>query len=508
MQRERKTRAYRKGEKKVSKRSVWSPLILILIGILLAGCGGGSGGDPAANVNLIFVVSPDLAHQGAGDVNSTTANLTNQGLQRSLHLATYLKQQVLGGNNVTAIYALQPMTHLQTANDYPDLASMAYIQQFALLNQISLTGYGGPGTTSYPANSYPLRVSYGASQPLPAGVVTPLVSSADCQGLDFNNANGANNSLAAGIIGANTPGFYVFSAPWETIRSLMADINTAQGYNLTLPAAYEGPDHVYAISITPSTGAASIATYNANLSPPSTFPVLPAALTASTCNMQLQLTNPWTITNVGVGGSSVPANINKNATVYLIRHAEAHPVSGWDDGNYLGSGQWRALYLATALTTALQGKPSPDLVYSIDPAQVYPGAVITAGNFNFSYVRPSLTAEPYAIANNLPYQLVTNIQMFNTNASAIQAMTDYFFSGGTFSNKTILVAWEHGHFQPMITALLQAYNVPTNTVPSWPSNDYDTIWTVHFDSSGNVTVDNSLCEGIDSASLPAEPPQF
>ena len=492
----------------MSRRSVWSPLILILIGILLAGCGGGSGGDPAANVNLIFVVSPDLAHQGAGDVNSTTANLTNQGLQRSLHLATYLKQQVLRGNNVTAIYALQPMTHLQTANDYPDLASMAYIQQFALLNQISLTGYGGPGTTSYPANSYPLRVSYGASQPLPAGVVTPLVSSADCQGLDFNNANGANNSLAAGIIGANTPGFYVFSAPWETIRSLMADINTAQGYNLTLPAAYEGPDHVYAISITPSTGAASISTYNANLSPPSTFPVLPAALTASTCNMQLQQTNPWTITNVGVGGSSVPANINKNATVYLIRHAEAHPVSGWDDGNYLGSGQWRALYLATALTTALQGKPSPDLVYSIDPAQVYPGAVITAGNFNFSYVRPSLTAEPYAIANNLPYHLVTNIQMFNTNASAIQAMTDYFFTGGTFSNKTILVAWEHGHFQPMITALLQAYNVPTNTVPSWPSNDYDTIWTVHFDSSGNVTVDNSLCEGIDSASLPAEPPQF
>jgi hypothetical protein len=31
---------------------------------------------------------------------------------------------------------------------------------------------------------------------------------------------------------------------------------------------------------------------------------------------------------------------------------------------------------------------------------------------------------------------------------------------------------------------------------------------VTFDASGNVTVNNSLCEGIDSASLPATAPQF
>ena len=54
----------------------------------------------------------------------------------------------------------------------------------------------------------------------------------------------------------------------------------------------------------------------------------------------------------------------------MIRHAEAHPVSGWDDGNFVGAGQWRAL----ALPNALRGKISPTQVYSIDPAQVYPGA--------------------------------------------------------------------------------------------------------------------------------------
>ena len=41
-----------------------------------------SSGPPplnAANINLIFVVSGDLAYQAAGDVSPQTANLTNQG---------------------------------------------------------------------------------------------------------------------------------------------------------------------------------------------------------------------------------------------------------------------------------------------------------------------------------------------------------------------------------------------------------------------------------------------
>lgn len=42
----------------------------------------------------------------------------------------------------------------------------------------------------------------------------------------------------------------------------------------------------------------------------------------------------------------------------------------------------------------------------------------------------------------------------------------------------------------------------------WPSTDYDTIWTVTLDQFGNLTVDNALCEGIDSENLPGEAPQF
>ena len=48
---------------------VW-PLLLVFALTLLAGCGGGSSPDSTAplsadNINLIFVVSPDLAYQRA-----------------------------------------------------------------------------------------------------------------------------------------------------------------------------------------------------------------------------------------------------------------------------------------------------------------------------------------------------------------------------------------------------------------------------------------------------------
>jgi hypothetical protein len=64
---------------------VWS-LFLVLILTLLAGCGGSSRSLAAPlsadNLNLIFVVSPDLVYNAPGDINPSTANLTNQGVQR------------------------------------------------------------------------------------------------------------------------------------------------------------------------------------------------------------------------------------------------------------------------------------------------------------------------------------------------------------------------------------------------------------------------------------------
>src|SRR5580698_11359806 len=99
-----------------SPRTILARLIFPLLVVMqFGGCGSSSPNPPAPldarRINLIFVVREDLQYQAAGDINPSTANLTDQGLQRSLQMGTYLKQKVLGSQNVTAIYALAPLTH-------------------------------------------------------------------------------------------------------------------------------------------------------------------------------------------------------------------------------------------------------------------------------------------------------------------------------------------------------------------------------------------------------------
>jgi len=494
-------------------------LTLTSLGLMvLAGCGGSSQPAPippapapsplsADDLNLIFVATEDFSYQDYGDVNRKTGNLTNRGLQRALMMGTFLQQSVLGGSNVNGIYVLVPMTHLQTAQKYPDMAGLETMEQFAVLN---LTTMSIPGAAPVTANSYPVNASY-SSAPLPDGVHAPLTSCPAigssgvyrCQGLDFRDLNSDNEALAGALIQSNTPGFYVFAAPWETISSLMANINRLQGYNLTLPARYVSPNYIYAIAITPA-GGASFVRYDSNINPPSTYPKLPpGGIVPAACQpVETNTTFQVTVTG-GVGTAVVPAGINTNETIYFVRHGEAHPTSWWEDGNYYGKGQWRAL----DLPNALRGKIHPNLVYSIDPAQVTPGAE-SANDAFYSYVRTNTTVLPYAIANNLPYNLAASFEMLAQNPPELATgASNFFFFDGQFTNQSLLVGWEHDHIAPTVNALLAAYH-GGQSVPAWPNDDYDTVWTVHLDAQGNVSVDNLTCEGISSKALPDAPPQF
>lgn len=503
------------------------PLALGLL--LLGGCGSSTGLDAPAplskqNINLVFVLSPDLTYSAQGDLNQTTANLTNQGLNRSLMMASYLREQVMGKQNATGIYALAPMTHLQTANNLPDMAAMGAIQQFAMLNQFTQPLVGS-ATTAAAANSFPLSVSYAASAVLPTGVVTPYLGCPSCQGLDFANAGGANDALLAGLVIAKASGFHVFAAPWGTTSAMLTRLNQLLGASLNLPSAYAGPNRVYAVSITP-TGSASLTTFDAPLSPAASAPVLPAALVQTACTAQahkfsfsLTAGQPYSqtidgVTSTGNVPAVLPAGINKQQTVYMIRHAEAHPSSSFENGNFVAPGQWRALGLADAL----RGKINPDRVVSIDPAQVIPSGGSLASPYRYSYVRTTMTVEPYAIANNLPFYLVSGFSLMDINFTNLQASTsvikanDYFFTDGAYTGKKVLLAWEHAHFAPTLNELLKRY-FPNGGQPSiannfWPETDYDTVWTVTLDAQGNLTADNALCEGIDTTKLPPAAPQF
>jgi hypothetical protein len=455
----------------------------------------------ADNINLIFVVSQDLAYQdqASGDVNPSTANLTNKGLQRSLLMAPFLQQDVLGMNNVTGIYALEPMTHLQTTSNYPDMVALETIQQFALLNQITLSS-DAVGGTFYTGNNYPINASYALGS-VPSGVATPSLPCPECQGLDFDDQNGDNETLVTGIVDRNVPGFYVFSAPWETTSGLLANINTVEGYDLNLPASYQGPNYIYAISIPPS-GSASLVTYDSNLNPPSTYPELPPpGLVSTPCTVQ----TPSSITVTGgSGGAVIPAGANTNETLYIVRHAEAHPQGYWSDNNYVGAGQWRAL----DLPNALRGKISPNQVWSGDVSQFSQGTVTTSGDDHWSGVAPALTVEPYAIANNLPLQLVASFELSDPNAA--QLTSNFFFIGGTFSNQKVLLGWSYVQIAQTVNALFSSYfpHGGGPTAPTWSPTDYDTVWTVTLDANSNLTVDYSQCEGISSADLPVTAPRF
>jgi len=214
------------------------------------------------------------------------------------------------------------------------------------------------------------------------------------------------------------------------------------------------------------------------------------------------------VTGGGSDGAVIPPGINVNETVYMIRHADAHPDGFWDDGNYICAGQWRAL----DLPNALRDKISPEEVYSIDPAQVIMGTEGALGD-TYSYVRAALTVEPYAIANSLPYDLAAGFELGDPDSPRLAGKL-FFFANATgpdFSNKRLLVAWEHDHIPPTVNWLISTYFGPSGSrpvAPDWPSADYDSIWTIKLDAIGNLTVDNSLCEGIDSAELPSTCPRF
>jgi len=108
----------------------------------------------------------------------------------------------------------------------------------------------------------------------------------------------------------------------------------------------------------------------------------------------------------------------------------------------------------------------------------------------------------------LPYYLVAGFSIggATTDPAVAEATSDFLFThlaGANLSNQTVLLAWEHEHYPPLITYLLQSYG---GTFPDpGPLGRRPTMipsGQVKLDAHSNLTVDNALCEGIDSTLLP------
>ena len=483
--------------------SLLIPAALILLSVAVAGCCNYPNPSPlsSANINLIFVVSQDLTHND-GDINPDTANLNTRGLQRAISLGTYLHSTLLNQAGVNGIYVLEPATHPQTENNYPDLVPLETVEHFAMLNQYSITSAPStPAATTFSGNSFPVNDCY-TSASVPPGVAIPS-SFPNCQGIDFADNGGDNEALVNGIIAQEQGGFYVFALPFETLQLLLNNLKALNSYDYIVPAAWEGANTLYVLTIPPK-AQTTLTACDTRINPAATYPAPFPAPQSAPCGQQRFFEIPTATTE----GSLVPKNINKNETVYFIRHAEAHPASYYEDGNLIYPGHVRALYLPIALAGKIT---TPDCVFAVDPAQPIPSEV---DSNMYSYVRTSQTVAPYAIKNNIPFNVASAFQWGGLtdeeDDAAVDAAVTYFFTGGQFSNKTLLISWEHNHIPRIAQALVNNY-FPSGGAPTvppskdWPENDYDTIWTFSLDGSGNLTLSNHSCEGISTDSLPSTP---
>ncbi|MCE1246827.1 MAG: hypothetical protein LWY06_09295 [Firmicutes bacterium] len=480
-------------------------VIFTLFLFSLAGCSGNSsdvGGTASdTGINMVFVVTQDLEHNG-GDISTTTSNLNNRGLQRALLLAGYLKSNILGSANPNGIYALSPYTHLQTENNYPDMVPLEVIEQFALLNQYTLS------SQNLTAQSFPVFTSYTANS-LPSGCYTPPVYYPECQGIDFNNNNNGNVTLLRNIIAANKEGYYVFAMPFDTFHTMAAGLKEANGYEYEVPGYWEGPNKFYMINIPSGSSRAILSGYNSGIEPGTAFPAPSVPYTEAPCQQKAFYYN-----TANISGAKIPDGINTNQTLYFVRHGEAHPSAQFENGNLVMQGNWRALYIPQAIEGKIK---NPDYIYTVDPAQFLKGMPASGQTTDmyYSYVRPSMTIAPYAISKDMPINLAYGFNYCDPAQGKMGPQVDaaikFFFSGSNFSNKTLIVDWEHVHIQEISQLLLAKYFENTSDVPvlpNWPGTDYDTIWTITLDNDGNLTISNSIYQGIESSSLPSTAPTF
>jgi hypothetical protein len=409
--------------------------------------------DPRA-INLVFVPP--------AEANPATGALTPRGLNRAIRLGPWLAH--LSGAAADGIYALAPATHLVgPKSDVPDLAPLATIEPFALL-------YDAPVAAST------------------AAVSAAACAKTPCQGIDYADKDEANEALVERILQAHRPGMFVFAAPPATLNRMMRRIAAAAGWKLALaPLRADDRERIVTISLAPGAASAALREYRADVAPPSAYPN-PGLRGGAAC-----LEAPLAISSAA-RGLRPPAGVNRNETVYFIRHAEAHPTPLFENGNLVCQGEWRALGAGPILIKKI-GRV-PDFVYASDPSQPLRAR---SGAAYFSYVRPALTLAPFAAEYGAPLRLASDVDWWNA-----EAVAKFFFFGGAgsrFDGKTVLVAWEHLAIGRIVGALLHDYRLDPAELPRWNRNDYDTIWKVRLDDRGNLTFSVD-CEGIPSGSLP------
>jgi hypothetical protein len=144
-------------------------------------------------------------------------------------------------------------------------------------------------------------------------------------------------------------------------------------------------------------------------------------------------------------------------TIICIRHGEK-PTNGL--GQLTCQGLNRALALPKVL---LEKYGTPQFVFAPNPTQ----KVDNKGSY---YVRPLATIEPTAIRCGLP----VNTQFGYKEIQGLEAE----LAQPRYATATVFVAWEHALLDDFVREMVGNYGADPKQVPSWPGQDYDTIFVL------------------------------
>lgn len=168
--------------------------------------------------------------------------------------------------------------------------------------------------------------------------------------------------------------------------------------------------------------------------------------------------------------TSYAGNSQATETIVLLRHAEK-PNEG------LGQLSCQGLNRALALPEVLLNKfGKPDAIFAPNPSIKKSDLGV-----KYPYIRPLATIEPTAIRVGLS----VNIEWgFDDIESLKLALMD-----SSLKNATVFVAWEHHLLDEIAKGLLSNLHASPEIVPTWQSNDFDSIYviTISEDGSGNRT---------------------
>jgi hypothetical protein len=167
-------------------------------------------------------------------------------------------------------------------------------------------------------------------------------------------------------------------------------------------------------------------------------------------------------TVVAAAASGAAAAHGNIETLVFVRHGEK-PAQGY--GQLDCQGLNRALALP-AVIAAKFGKP--DAIYAPDPGQ----QKNDSGHLYY-YVRPLATIEPTAIQFQMPVQTPYGFAQIDQLGSALVDPGN--------RGKLIVIAWEHKLIEKLLRQMLSAHGGNAADVPTWRSDDFDSIYIVQLD---------------------------